>query len=145
MTKNGFMTISLITLVAVFFGSILFPVRAEKIAAPIPSGRLKLAAGVMCESIEGNDPREPSIVFSATRGNIFCFTLFDPVPVKTYIYHHWYFRETLKAKRKLSLKPPRWSTFTKLKIGETDKGPWRVEVLDEKKRLIKTLRFSIVD
>ena len=138
-------TISLITLFIVFSVFLFLPVRAEKDAAPIPSGKLKLAAGVVCESIEGNNPREPGIVFSADRGNVFCFTLFDPVPVKTSIYHNWYFRETLRAKRKLSLKPPKWSTFTKLGIGGTDKGPWRVEILDEGERHLKTLRFSIVD
>ena len=145
MTSGRCFPISLITLFIVFSVFFLLPVRAEKNAAAIPSGKLKLASVVMCESIEGNNPGEPGIVFSATRGNIYCFTLFDPVPAKTYIYHHWYFRETLRAKRKLSLKPPRWSTFTKLKIGETDKGPWRVEILDAGERHIKTLRFSIVD
>ena len=145
MTTRRCFTTSLITLFIVFSVFLYLPAQAEKNAAAIPSGKLKLAAGVMCESIEGNSPRGPGIVFSATRGNIYCFTLFDPVPAKTYIYHHWYFRETLRAKRKLSLKPPRWSTFTKLKIGETDKGPWRVEILDEGKRHFKTLRFSSVD
>jgi hypothetical protein len=45
----------------------------------------------------------------------------------------------------LTLKPPRWSTFSSIQLREADKGPWRVEIVDEKDRLHKTLRFSITD
>ena len=117
----------------------------KKTIPPNLSKRLTLATAFMCERIEGNKPYEPGIVISASRGNVFCFTHFDPVPAKTFIYHNWFFREKLRAKRKLSLTPPRWSTYTKLRIKEKDKGPWRVEILDEKGKLLKVIRFSIVD
>lgn len=124
---------------------ILDPAHAEEEAPSLPSGKLTLVAAVVCEGIDGNEPQGQGIVFSASRGNVFCFTHFEPVPAKTYIYHNWFFKETLKAKRRLSVNPPKWSTFSKLQIQEKDKGPWRVEIRDEKGKLLKLLRFSVVE
>jgi hypothetical protein len=117
----------------------------EKKGPPGSSQKLTLMDAEMCARIEGNKPQEAAIVFPAGIGNVFCFTSFDPVPANTFIYHNWFFREKLRAKRKLSLKSPRWSTFTKFRIHEKDKGPWRVEILDEKGRTLQIVRFSIVD
>jgi len=138
--------ISLITpliVVSVFFAPQAWA--ESKPAVPSPEEKLTLVTAVMCERITGNEPQGQSIVFSASLGNVFCFTHFDPVPEKSYIYHHWFFREELKAKRRLSVKPPEWSTVTKIRVQEKDKGPWRVEITDEKGRNLSTLRFSIVD
>ena len=107
--------------------------------------QLTLVKAAMCEGIEEYIPKNPGIVFPTAIGKILCFTVFDPVPQKTVIYHNWYRNDELITKVKLTLKPPRWSTFSSIQLREADKGPWRVEIVDEKDRLHKTLRFSITD
>lgn len=107
--------------------------------------QLTLVKAAMCESIREVIPQNPGIVFSTAIGKILCFTVFDPVPQKTVIYHNWYRSDELITKVKLTLKPPRWSTFSSIQLREADKGPWRVEIVDQKDRIHKVLRFSITD
>ena len=119
----------------------------QKKASPqgtsIPEISLKQA--VMCEGIEGFKPINEAVVFSATLEAVACYTLFDPVPAQTQIYHNWYYRDNLTTRKRLSLKPPRWGTFSSIKPREVDKGPWRVDIIDDKGHVFQTLRFSIAD
>lgn len=105
-----------------------------------------LTKAVMCEDIKDGRPVNQGVVFSSKLGKVSCYTEFDTVVEKTTIYHCWYFKDNLSAKRyPLDLKPPRWSTFSQIQLRETDKGPWRVEIVDEDGNIIETLRFSITD
>lgn len=114
---------------------------------PGPPGNdsLTLMDAAICEDMEGGEPKARGVVFSVTRGRIFCFTSFDPVPAGTSIYHKWYHRQILSTRIKLTLKTPRWSTVSGIQLRDEDKGPWRVEVTDENGRLFCLLRFSITD
>ena len=106
---------------------------------------LALSEAVMCEGIESYSPRTPAIVFSINIGKVSCYSSFDPVPEKTYIYHRWYFKDRLSTRKKLYLKPPRWATYTSIQLREADRGPWRVEISDKEGNIFKILRFSITD
>jgi len=112
---------------------------------PLSSAKLALVKAVMCEDVQDNTPKNPTVGFSAARDRAVCFTAFDPVPQKTYVYHRWYHREIPSANIRLALKPPRWSTFSSIQLRVTDKGPWRVEIIDAKGNILQTLRFSILD
>jgi len=115
--------------------------------APPPKAPKKLTLGraVMCEEIKDYAPRNSAVVFSITIGKVSCFTSFDSVPQKTFVYHKWYHRDKPSTKKRLTLQPPRWATYTSIQLRETDKGPWRVEIYDKKENLLYTLRFSITD
>jgi len=104
----------------------------------------QLSMAKICEKIVNGQPRYSSVVFSYSIKKIYCYTLFDQIERETFIYHQWYFKDKLVAKIKLKLKPPVWATFSRIYIRETDIGPWRVEIVDEKGNLIYTLRFSVV-
>jgi hypothetical protein len=110
-----------------------------------PESRPDLVQAVMCEDMKGRDPQYPAIVFSTSLGKVYCFTDFNPVIEKTFVYHNWYFREQKRASVKLSLNTPRWATFSTVQMRETDKGPWRVEITDLQGNILKILRFSITD
>lgn len=109
------------------------------------SKKLTLVRAAMCEGIEEYVPQNQAIVFSMTIGKVSCFTSFDPVPEKMSVYHKWFFRDKLSTRIRLSLQPPRWSTFSSIQLREADKGPWRVEVIDQEGNILDILRFSIVD
>jgi hypothetical protein len=114
--------------------------------APVPaSQQLSLVQAVMCEEIKDHAPHNQAIVFSVTNGSTSCFTYFDPVPEKTYIFHNWFYRDKLITRIKLLLQPPRWSTFSRIQLREADKGPWRVEITDRKDVLFSIVRFSVTD
>ena len=106
---------------------------------------LTLAQAVMCEEIRDNAPYNQGVVFSMANERVCCFTTFDPVPEKTFIYHRWFRSDKLITSIKLSLQPPRWSTVSRIQLREADKGPWRVEITDQTGMVFGILRFSITD
>lgn len=118
---------------------------ADKPAAPKEPLALTLTEAVMCEGIESYAPKTPAVVFSINIGKVSCYSNFDPVPEKTFIYHRWYFKDRLTTRKRLYLKPPRWATYTSIELREADRGPWRVEITDKDGNILKVLRFSITD
>jgi hypothetical protein len=107
--------------------------------------KLTLRRAVICEGVKDFAPEKQAVVFSVTTGKIFCYTYFDPVPEKSDIYHSWYHKDKLITNQKLSLKPPRWSTYSAIQLRESDKGPWRVTITDQANNSLGVLRFSITD
>ena len=121
---------------------LLFPQQAHSQG----SGKsLTLAQAAMCEEIRDNAPHNQGVVFSMANEKVCCFTTFDQVPERTFIYHRWFRRDRLITSIKLSLQPPRWSTVSRIQLREADKGPWRVEITDQTGRVFGKLRFSITD
>ena len=107
--------------------------------------KMVMAQAVMCEFIENFQPVNPAVAFSISLGEVFCFSNFDPVFEKTYIFHNWYKKDKLIFSMRLTLSPPKWSSFSRIQIRDADKGPWRVEIRDTADTLLQTLRFSMVD
>ena len=136
-----------ITCFAIYFlipQAVLF---AEETDKPDPSGPEKLALiqALLCEDVVDGIPHTPAIVFPTSTREISCFTFFDPVPGKTFIQHIWYHRDKPSARIRLSLKSPRWATYSTILMRDTDKGPWKVEVTDGNGKILRVLRFSITD
>lgn len=109
------------------------------------AAKLALVQALVCEEVKDGIPSNPAIAFSISAGKIYCYTLFDQVAEDTFVYHHWFFRDKPSARIRLTVKHPRWSTFSSIQLREADKGPWRVEIIDAGGRTIKSLRFSITD
>jgi len=106
---------------------------------------LSLEKATMCEGIKEYAPVNQSVAFSLDIGKIYCFTAFDIVPSTTMIYHNWFRDDRLVTSKRLTLKTPKWSTFSSIQLREADKGPWRVEIKDKNQETIKILRFSVTD
>jgi hypothetical protein len=109
------------------------------------ASKLALVQALVCEDVKEGIPSNPAIAFSISAGKIYCYTLFDQITEDTVVYHHWFFRDKPSARIRLSVKHPRWSTFSSIQLREADKGPWRVEIIDAGGRLLKNLRFSVTD
>jgi len=122
-----------------------FPAYAgDEIAATRNKGP-KLIHAVMCEYIQEYVPQNTAVVFSIDAGKISCFTSFDEVNRSTYAMHKWYRRDELVTTKRLTLKPPSWSTYSSIQLREADKGPWRVDIWSAHNQLLQTLRFSVTD
>jgi hypothetical protein len=109
------------------------------------ASKIALVRALMCEDIQELIPQHPTTVFSIERRKAICFTSFDPVSKKTIIYHQWIHRDRTSAKIKLTLKPPRWSTYSSIQFRAEDIGPWRVEITDSQGHILDVLRFSITE
>ncbi len=100
---------------------------------------------VMCEDIRDMEPVKEAIVFSVENGHIICFTAVKNVRYKTYLVHRWVHKDEVTTTMRLKVRPPYWRTYSKIQLRETDKGPWRVEILDANGNVLKVLRFSVTD
>ncbi len=127
------------------FGATLLLSCTGTVLADTENKQAKLVHAVMCEEIENYLPVHPAVVFSIAQEKIICFTTFDPVPETTDIFHKWYKRDRLVSLAKLTLKPPKWSSFSSMQLRNLDKGPWRVDIENADETVLKTLRFSISD
>jgi hypothetical protein len=112
---------------------------------PPESQKLTLAEAFMCEEVKEQIPYNPGVVFSNTNEKVYCYSTFDPVPQNTFIYHTWFFRDSLVTKIKLSIRTPRWSTYSRMQLRDPDKGPWRVEIRNQAEKLLQVLRFSVTE
>jgi Protein of unknown function (DUF2914) len=133
-------------------GLLWFTWAGEAHAQALPRGgavsgasKLSLVQALVCEDVKDGIPSNPAVAFSISAGKIYCYTLFDQITDDTVVYHHWFFRDKSSARIRLSLKQPRWSTYSSIQLREADKGPWRVEITDASGRLLKNLRFSVTD
>ena len=124
---------------------LLLPINPLNSINSANAAQLTLSRGLMCEEIVSNTPRNPTVVFSISQKKAICFSSFDEVAQKTIIYHNWYHRDVPSAKIRLTLNPPRWSTYSSIQLRKTDIGPWRVEITDEKGNVLGVLRFSVTD
>ena len=145
MKRTFFTSIIVLVCIAVFLSARGFAQNSKTALPRQAVAKLTLEQAAMCEEIKEYTPYNSAVVFSIKIGKVSCFTTFDPVPEKTFIYHNWYHRDKPSTKKKLTLNSPRWSTYSSILLRETDKGPWRVEISDQKGNLFRILRFSITD
>ena len=136
-----------VLLLAIFcFTRGLSPAVAEEAPAGAEGAqKLTLKQALMSERVENLTPVNPGLVFSVSSGQVCCYTSFDPVPQHTVIYHRWFRRDELSTQTRLRLYPSKWATYSVIQLRETDKGPWRVEIIDQNGHVFDVLRFSITD
>ena len=115
------------------------------VPANVIEQKLTLVEATVCEKMKRSTPFNKAIVFSSGLEKVYCYTSFDLVPREMVIYHEWYRRDKLKAKVRLTLKPPRWSTFSSMRIRKSDQGPWRVNITDPEGKILRIVRFSITE
>lgn len=87
----------------------------------------------------------PTLLFSVDNRYAYCWSDFSPVTETAVIRHVWYRKDTMVARVKLLIHPPRWATYSSIRLRESDKGPWRVDITGPAGEVLQTLRFSITD
>ena len=106
---------------------------------------LRLTAAYMCEQVSDAGPENRAVVFSAADGKVFCFCFFESVPENSTVFHVWYHADRLVTRHKLTLKPPSWKIYSTMQLRDSDKGPWRVEIIGADNKQLDVVRFSVTD
>jgi hypothetical protein len=145
MSKKKLCFLFALLCISLVLGGKVFSQEASSASPASSAEKLTLVQATMCASLKEGTPCNPGAVFPVNQGKVLCFSSFDPVPRKTIIYHNWFQRDVLITRQKLTLNPPRWSTYSTIQLREADKGPWRVEITDPDAQIIEVLRFSITD
>jgi hypothetical protein len=107
--------------------------------------KLTLVKAEICEDLRQNQCVFPSRIVSVSVGKVYCYSSFIGIPKIINIYHKWYQRDQLIATFVLKLRPPSYATTSSIQLRDSDKGPWKVEIVDQAGRVYSTLRFSVVD
>lgn len=120
---------------------------AGALAGPVdkPSPGDWTLTATMCESLQDNRPINPTHLFSAGNRYAYCWSEFSPVAEKSIVHHVWYRKDKMVARVKLLIHPPRWATYSSIRLRQSDKGPWRVDITGPADEVLQTLRFSITD
>jgi len=109
------------------------------------NGMINIEKAVICEAVQNLKPVHPAIAFSIKIGKVLCYTEFSEISQETFVFHRWYRRDELVTEKKLVLKPPQWSTYSSIQLRESDKGPWRVNIVNVHDQTMKILRFSVTE
>ncbi|MFC1628638.1 DUF2914 domain-containing protein [Gemmatimonadota bacterium] len=104
---------------------------------------LTIEVGVICKQVEERAPVDADTMFSASVGELFCFTKTTGAAEETTISHVWYWGEIERARLELPVRSISWRTYTTKRIQEHEVGAWRVDILDAQGTILKTVRFSI--
>lgn len=115
------------------------PVKAQE------GGQPYLTKAEICEEFAQGECVYPTRLVPISAGKVFCYTSFDSIRKNMVVYHRWYQRDQLSASFTLKLKGPSYATVSSIQLRDTDKGPWKVEVVDQNGHVYVTLRFSVVD
>ena len=143
MTQNGMLIFGILFILA--WGPTLSSSHAAAQQDISLEKGMSLMQAVMCEYIEGYEPQNAAVAFSVNVGKISCFTAFGGIKETTATLHKWFRRDELVTTKRLTLKPPSWSTYSSIQLREADKGPWRVEIWNDHNQLMQTLRFSVIE
>jgi hypothetical protein len=115
------------------------------IAAESAAVGLKLEKAAMCEAIKDFQPVNPGIAFSVATGTLICYTRFSGISEDTRVLHRWYRGDALATTRTMMLRAPQWAIYSSIQLRESDRGPWRVDIVDADNRVIDVLRFSVTE
>lgn len=105
---------------------------------------LKVEQIAIALSVEDRQPVGVSDVFADTVGALYCFTEIRGMGESTTVSQVWYYGEKRMAEVKLNVRGYRWRTWS-TKIMQVEwTGDWRVDVVSEDGKILKSKRFRIV-
>lgn len=90
---------------------------------------LRLAKAVACLGIQDREPVGTGQVFPATTPRVYCYTLVEGATEAQEILHVWYHGEQKVHDYALTVKGPRWRTWSYKTIYPGQRGPWRVDIV----------------
>jgi hypothetical protein len=116
-------------------------------AAPVGAGNADIRVTelvITSKIVKGKPIDSIKRLSSSTDKNLYCFTrTVAPAGTDSSIRHIWYKGDEKAGEFTLSVKGEKWRTQSKKSIPKGWAGDWRVEVVDESGRLLKTVRFRM--
>ncbi|MFH1612662.1 MAG: DUF2914 domain-containing protein [bacterium] len=96
-----------------------------------------------CLSIENKQPISIAKTFKNDVGKIYCWTLFEKVKEDMEIEHIWYYQNKIVTKIKLTVKSPKYRTWSMKNIAKSQKGNWKVVIVDKMGNVLGSNSFVV--
>ncbi len=94
-------------------------------------------------TIVDRQPFDARTTYSASVGQLYCFTRIVNAQPPTEVTHVWYYQNVERARVTLPVNSNSWRTYSSKIIQLHEAGQWYVDVLDAEGDLIVSLPFTI--
>ncbi len=116
---------------------------AKNPATPAPAASLTISRMEIAGSVENREPVGIAASFPATQEKVYCYLEFKDVPQDITITYVWTLGQNDMGKVTQQVKKSsRWRTWANKSLGGM-KGDWKVDVLDESGRVLKSATFKV--
>jgi len=105
-------------------------------------GILKVELIAIAIAVEDRQPIGVSDVFADTVGALYCFTEIRGMGESTTVSQVWYYGEKRMAEVKLNVRGYRWRTWSTKVMQAEWTGDWRVDVVSEDGKILKSKDFA---
>ncbi len=113
------------------------------IAQDPESQTLEIPEAAIATAIESRVPQGISDTFQSDVGKLYAFTRIAGAKDETTVKHMWFYNDKLMTEIRLPVKSTSWRTYSSKTILSSWTGQWKVEIVDEDGRVLKSLPFTI--
>lgn len=127
------------------FVTALFLILFAAVTVSAETGDIQITEIVITSKIVKGKPIDSiKRLSSSTDKNLYCFTrTIAPEGFDGNIKHLWYKGDEKTGEYTLPVKGVKWRTYSKKAIQKGWAGDWRVEVVDDSGKLLKTVKFKM--
>ena len=99
---------------------------------------------MICRGVYKRNPIKPGFDFANNVDSLFCYTKISNKGSKQEIKHLWYYENKLVTSVTYNIKTSyNYRSWSKKTIPPTQTGQWRVDVIDNKQRILGSRKFNI--
>lgn len=103
-----------------------------------------VAEAVVTTEIHDRVPVDEVQTYSATVGELYCFTRIAGAEHDMQVSHVWYYRDREVARVLLPIRSSNWRTWSRKTVPDRWTGDWRVEILDEQGVVLTKVGFRLI-
>ncbi len=147
MKKLNYLVVGVVCLFVLVIS--MTPAISETTAAPaevttsVSETVITVVDAQICEDIVEREPVSSSDIFTGEILKLYCYSKIES-SVETEIRHIWSFNNNVVAETPLRIGVSAgWRTNSSKNIPPTDKGNWKVEIVDTNNNVLKTLQFVV--
>ena len=105
---------------------------------------LEVAEGVITTQVSERSPVDAVQVFpAASAGKLYCFTRVTGAAGEAAVVHVWYRNGVEVRRMRLPVRAADWRTWSVMAIDPEWTGEWKVEVRDDRGRLLRSVPFTL--
>ena len=105
---------------------------------------LKLKEIMICRGVYKRNPIKPGFKFTNNVDSLFCYTKISNSGSKQEIKHAWYYQDILITSVIYNIKTSyNYRSWSKKTILSSQTGQWRVDIIDNKNRVLGSRKFEI--
>lgn len=112
--------------------------------AGMARAEVRVAEAVITTEIHNRGPVDVIQTYPATVGELCCFTRIAGAEHDMRVSHVWYYQGREVARVLLPVRSSNWRTWSRKTVPDHWTGDWRVDILDERGKVLSTVGFRLI-